>query len=139
MELAIRKSGGHIIFHGVAMKPGMPTLFAVKEKTLIMGLSGNPFAAAVPFELFLRPILSRMTSNPMLEPKGAVAQTENDFPKCSTTRRFIRAYCQNGIVDMPREQSNGQMRSMIGCNCLIDVPAGTGTLHRGDSVNIIWL
>lgn len=29
-----------------------------------------------------------------------------------------------------------QMRSTVGCNCLIDLPAGSGTVLRGDSVNV---
>lgn len=45
-----------MVFHGVAMKPGMPTLLARRGGRVILSLSGNPFAAAVAFELFGRPI-----------------------------------------------------------------------------------
>jgi len=40
---------------------------------------------------------------------------------------------------MPEEQSNGQMRSMIGCNCLVDVPAKTGAIDAGETVDIVWI
>ena len=48
-----RKFGAEIVFHGISMKPGMPTLLAVRGRTLLLGLSGNPFSAAVPFGLLL--------------------------------------------------------------------------------------
>lgn len=41
-----------IIFHGVAIAPGKPTILARAGKTAIMGLPGNPAAAAVVFSLF---------------------------------------------------------------------------------------
>jgi molybdopterin molybdotransferase len=41
-----------IIFHGVAIAPGKPTILARAGDTAIMGLPGNPAAAAVVFSLF---------------------------------------------------------------------------------------
>lgn len=41
-----------IVFHGVAIAPGKPTILARAGKTAIMGLPGNPAAAAVVFSLF---------------------------------------------------------------------------------------
>lgn len=35
--------------------------------------------------------------------------------------------------------SSGSLATMIGCNCLIDIPAGTGPLHGGDRVEVILL
>jgi molybdopterin molybdotransferase len=41
-----------IVFHGVAIAPGKPTILARAHNTAIMGLPGNPAAAAVVFSLF---------------------------------------------------------------------------------------
>ncbi len=139
MEQAARAAGAEVIFHGIAMKPGMPTLFAVLGGARLLGLSGNPFSAAVPFELLLRPMLARMTEAPELELRADAAVAAQGFGKASPTRRFLRAFCKQGQVYPPEAQSNGQMRSMIGCNCLIDVPAGSGTICPGDRVRILWL
>lgn len=57
-EEALLSIGAKILFHGIAMKPGMPTLAAEKDGVLFIGLSGNPFSAAIPFEMFVREILS---------------------------------------------------------------------------------
>ena len=138
-DLALRQFGADILFHGIAMKPGMPTLFAKRGDLLILGLSGNPFSAAVPFELLFRLILSRMVEDPSLAPRRETATAGSDFLKRSPSQRFLRAVCENGVVAMPTEQSNGQIRSMVGCNCLVDVPAGTAAVHTGDEVSIIWL
>ena len=138
-EAALEAVGAKIVFHGMAMKPGMPTLFAVKDDTLFLGLSGNPFSAAVPFELLLRPMLGRMTENTELYLKRESVIAGNDFPKRSPSRRFVRSCCKDGVVAVPGKQGNGQMRSMIGCNCLIDIPAGSDVIRQGERVEIVWL
>ncbi len=45
---------------GVAMKPGKPLAFGVRNGTLVFGLPGNPVSAMVSFELFVRPALLRL-------------------------------------------------------------------------------
>lgn len=139
LEQAAKAAGAEVVFHGITIKPGMPTLFAALGDARLLGLSGNPFSAAVPFELLLRPMLAKMTEDPTLELRADTATAAQEFGKSSPTRRFLRAFCEQGRVFPPAAQSNGQMRSMIGCNCLIDVPAGSGMIHPGDPVNILWL
>lgn len=138
VEAALKTLGAEVVFHGVAMKPGMPTLLAAWNGALILGLSGNPFSAAVPFELLLRPMLAKLTGDPSLEMRRARGVAANDFGKPSPTRRFLRARVCGQSVSMPAAQSNGQMRSMVGCNCLIDVPGGSGAVRKGDTVEL-WL
>ena len=84
-------------------------------------------------------MLSRMVEDPSLAPRREMARAGSDFLKRSPSQRFLRAICENGVVAMPTEQSNGQIRSMVGCNCLVDVPAGTAAVHAGDEISIIWL
>lgn len=139
VESAVTAFGAQVVFHGIDVKPGMPTLFAEKDGLLILGLSGNPFSAAVPFELLLRPMLAKMTQDRSAAPRRGTARAANVFSKSSKVRRFLRAYSEDGRVFMPNEQSNGQMRSMIGCNCLVDVPAGSDQIPEGAQVDILWL
>lgn len=139
LEQAVKAAGAEVIFHGIDIKPGMPTLFAVLGNARLLGLSGNPFSAVVPFELLLRPMLAEMTGDPEPLLRADTAIAAQGFDKASPSRRFLRAFCKQGRVYPPAAQSNGQMRSMIGYNCLIDVPAGSGAIRPGDPVRILWL
>lgn len=139
VEAAAQLFGAEIIFHGIAMKPGMPTLFAARGNTLLLGLSGNPFSAAVPFELLIRALLSRMTGDPQYQLKRLKAVTANGFSKPSPSRRFLRGIYRDGSVILPEKQANGQMRSMIGCNCLADIPGGSGPVLPGTTVDIFLI
>lgn len=138
MEPALTAWGAEVVFHGVAMKPGMPTLLARRGGTVVLALSGNPFAAAVAFELFARPVLGRMTEAPGLEMERTTALAAADFQKPGgAVRRYLRGRLERGTVTVPGAQRNGQMRSMVGCNCLVELPGGA--MRQGDRVDILIL
>ena len=134
-----KKLGAETVFHGVDMKPGMPAALAVLNGTPILALSGNPFACAVTFELLGRSALAKLSSDPSLAPEKTRGVLVKTWEKRRPCRRFLRAVCENGVVSFPPEQQNGQMRSMIGCNCLAELPAGEGTLPSGTQVEVFML
>lgn len=49
--------GCQALFHGVAMRPGKPVLFARRGRTLVFGLPGNPVSTAAAFDLLVLPAL----------------------------------------------------------------------------------
>ncbi len=51
---------GHMLFHGIAMKPGKPTMFAMLGNTPVFGLPGHPAAAFLSAHLFVRPLIAHM-------------------------------------------------------------------------------
>ena len=138
-EEALLSIGAEILFHGIAIKPGMPTLAAEKDGVLFIGLSGNPFSAAIPFEMFVREILSLKMGDPDLKLRREALTAVTGFSKNSRRRRFLRGKAEGKEVWLPDQQANGQMRSMVGCNCLIEIPAGSGPVKAGDKVEVLWL
>jgi len=127
------------IFHRVNMKPGTPALFSKYEDVPILSLSGNPFAAAATFELLARPLLAAMTEEHWLFLQQVEAVMQTAFEKPSAGRRLIRGHCEEGKVYIPGEHSSSVLSTMLGCNCLIDIPAGSGPVPAGETVQILLL
>lgn len=140
MHEALSLAGAQRIFWRVQIKPGMPTLFSVYEDTPILSLSGNPFGVAVVTELLARPMIQKMTQDDslrLMRVQGAMAE---DFGKTSKMRRFVRAIWNQGAFSLPNGlHSNGVLASMIGCNCLLDIPAGAPEIKAGDQTEAILL
>jgi len=62
VEQAVVASGATVHVHGVAMKPGKPTLYAAATANRhIFGLPGNPLAALVCMHEFVLPALERLS------------------------------------------------------------------------------
>ncbi len=127
------------IFWRVLLKPGSPVMFSKWHGKPILSLSGNPFAAAATFELFGRALIHFMAGDASYLPKKMTGILENEFDKSSKGRRFIRGRFEDGKVWLPNAHESGIMSSFVGCNCLVDIPAGTPALQSGNEVNLILL
>ncbi len=131
--------GAEQIFTRTQVKPGTPAIFSIAMGKPVLALSGNPFAAAATFELFGRPILAKLSGDPRLGVKRITAILRGGFRKASPGRRYVRAIYADGEVTLPAGHSSGQLRSMVGCNCLVDIPAGSGPLTDGQAVAVVLL
>jgi molybdopterin molybdotransferase len=60
VEEILVETGLEVIFSGVAVRPGKPTVFARRGDKIVFGLPGNPISTFVSFELFVRPALERI-------------------------------------------------------------------------------
>ncbi|MDO4307167.1 MAG: molybdopterin molybdotransferase MoeA [Eubacteriales bacterium] len=128
------------LFWRVAIKPGMPTLCAMYEGKLLICLSGNPYGAAVNLELLVRPVLAEMSGRGDLRLQRKQAVSRSEFPKKSPVLRYVRAYYEDGMVRKADGlNDSGILSNMCGCNCLIEIPAGTEALKEGDTVWVVML
>ncbi|MEW6192432.1 MAG: gephyrin-like molybdotransferase Glp [Bacillota bacterium] len=57
LEAVSSLPGALVLFHGLAVKPGKPTVGAVADGKAVFGLPGHPVSALVVFEFLVRPLL----------------------------------------------------------------------------------
>lgn len=127
------------IFWGIAIKPGMPTLVGELDGKLLLCLSGNPYGAIANLHLLVRPAIAAMSRRTDLDMIHLSGQLLCSYEKASPVRRFIRAFYNQGKVSIGRNNDSGLLGTLVGCNCLIDVPAGTDLLKAGQSVRVMLL
>ena len=131
--------GGEILFHGIDVKPGMPSMLSRAGGTLILSLSGNPYSCACIFELIGRPMIAAMLGKRCARDRVLQIPAADPYDKKSPVRRILRGYFDGMRVHFSSRQRNGQMAAGIGCNCLIDIPAGNEGIREGDIVRIVLL
>lgn len=139
MAAVARRIAGSLIFRGVGVKPGAPALAAEKDSKLLICLSGNPFAAVSTFELLAAPVICKLAGRKNPLPLRSRAVTQDAFKKESIGRRFIRARLTGCEVAIPESHASGVLGSLIGCNCLIDIPAGSPAIQKGAEVDVVLL
>ena len=136
---ALECMGAEKVFWRIRLQPGMPTIFSVYGRTLILSLSGNPFGAMANLELLVRPMLEAMTGSERFSMEKREGILTGEFPKKSRVRRFVRAVYREGEVSFPEGiYSSGAIGTLRGCNCLLDIPAGTDPIKKGEKVTV-WL
>jgi molybdopterin molybdotransferase len=56
----LKKNGIKLLFEKIALKPGKPTVFGMRDDLYCFGIPGNPVATFVVFELLIKPFLYKM-------------------------------------------------------------------------------
>lgn len=128
---------GKELFWRVDLKPGAPTLAFIFENVLVICLTGNPYGAAVNFELLIRPVVKKLTGNPRWQSRRRRCILGNDSPKHGGVRRFLRGYVREdageAVQILAGSHASGTLSSMSSCNCLVEI-AENGSGKAGESV-----
>ncbi|MGG3998381.1 MULTISPECIES: gephyrin-like molybdotransferase Glp [Anoxybacillus] len=135
--------GAQLLFNKVAMRPGSVTSAAVFEKKMLFGLSGNPSACYVGFELFARPFIKAMLGQSKRYLTRAQAVLQKDFLKPNPFTRFVRASVshQDGMLHVEpvgKDKSN-IVSSLAQANALLVLPGGTRGFQAGSRVDVLLL
>jgi len=135
----IEELGGEILFWKVNMKPGKPVAFAVVGGKPVFALPGNPVAAMVAFEQFVRPaLLKAMGHRRILRPvvKATLLEgVENRGKRPHLVRGLVELRNGRYWVATTGNQSSGRLASLTGGNGLI-VLAPEVTLPCGREVDV---
>lgn len=137
------KLGATLLFNKIAMRPGSVTSGALLNEKVIFGLSGNPSACYVGFELFVRPYLKAMLGQENIYLKKAQAILEKDFLKANPFTRFVRAKTtfdgnELHVEPVGKDKSN-IVSSLIDANCFIVLPGGSRGFEKGLKVDILLI
>jgi len=130
-------------FWGVKAKPGWPLTFGVCGETLVFGVPGNPVAAMVSFELFIRPALHAMQARRDLF-RPCVRATSRDALKATKERVELtrcRLFREGGGFSFARagSQGSGVLHSMALADGLALVPAGHPGSEPGAEFGVLLL
>ncbi|WP_298432072.1 gephyrin-like molybdotransferase Glp [Geobacter sp.] len=136
---ALLDLGGEIRFWKVAMKPGKPVAFAMVRGKPVFALPGNPVAAMVAFEQFVRPaLLTLMGHTQILRPvvRGVLTEpVRNRGERPHLVRVAVRLAEGRYQVAATGEQGSARLSSLTSGNGLVKLPPDTA-LAAGSEVEV---
>lgn len=131
---ALLDIGATVHFHGLAVKPGKPTLFATFEETLIFGLPGNPVSTAAQFEFFIAPAI-RALGGLAYEPREAQLPLSEPFRRTNADRHeFLPGKYRDGKVHRIIYRGSGHLSALAEADLLFRIDRGVTDVARGEMV-----
>lgn len=123
------KLGVTLYFDKTSIKPGKPTLFGTCGEKVVFGLAGNPVAALVTFEQYVRLALYKMMGLSAKLPSRFSGILKEGVDGDNSRLSLIRgvAVYENGKfwVRPAGVQTSSRLKGMAEANCLIIMPAGS--------------
>jgi molybdopterin molybdotransferase len=139
---ALLELGGSMLFDGVNIKPGKPFGMGMIQGRPVFSLPGNPVAAMVIFELFVRPmVLKGMGRQKIFRPCVQAVLAEPARNKGSRPH-FVGAVLENSShgwsVSLTGNQSSGRISSLTLASGLA-LLAPERSYQAGDTVTVLVL
>jgi molybdopterin molybdotransferase len=129
---------GTVLFHGVQVKPGKPTLFGVVAETPVFGMPGYPTSCLSNAHLFLIPALRQLARLPPQREERVTARLSERVVSSSGRTQFLTVQVREGVA-YPVFRHSGAITSMAEADGYIVLPTNVDVLEKDDEVTVILL
>ena len=127
---------GEIWCHGLAIKPGKPTLLAECGGVPLIGLPGNPLSALVVFRLVGVPLLWRLAGCPEPPPEPSIpARLARDLASMAGRLDVVQVSLHDGLAE-PLFGPSALLSVLTRADGYVVVPEPATGLQGGSAVQV---
>ena len=126
---------GEILFHGIQIKPGKPTIFAILDGKPLFGMPGYPTSCLINTYLFILPVLRKMAHLPLRRGETVEAKLGRRVPGSVGRRQFLTVKVENGEA-VPVFKESGAITTVAEADGYIEIAENIDLLEKGEPVTV---
>ena len=133
----LRRNNVDLLFEGIAVKPGKPSVFGVSEDLYCFGLPGNPMSTFVQFEILIKPFLYKLMGCERMG-ENVRMPLDKSVERRNTERQawFPVAITAAGTVKLIEYHGSAHISSLCPADGLISIDVGVAWLEKGTVVPV---
>ncbi len=135
LMLDLLQKYGEVVFHGIAVKPGKPTIFGRLRGKPLLGMPGNPTSCLSNAYLLLAPLLRLIARLPEYKPHTVRVPLSRRIVSTTGRHQFYTVRVVDGAA-MPAFKASGDITSMSQADGYIEIPAQTDIVEAGELVDV---
>ncbi len=134
-----------VLFHGINLKPGKPTIGAVIGGIPVMGLPGHPAAVTVCFELFVEPLIRLLSGERrrgFSEKASITAKLAKNISSTQGREEHVRVRLEERDGELwaiPILGKSGLIRTLVLADGKIIIPSHLRGIESGQEVEVYRL
>ena len=133
--LDVLQKSGEVLFHGIAVKPGKPTVFGRVNGRPVLGMPGYPTSCLSNAYMLLIPMLRQLARLPAYVPRTARMPLSRRIVSTTGRHQFYTVRVEDGRA-MPAFKASGDITSMSLADGYIEIPAHTDIVEGGELVEV---
>lgn len=136
---AILKLGGEVLFHGINIKPGKPTIFGRLFGKPIFGLPGHPVSCAMVTIRFVVPLLKRMAGEDADTPTALTGVLARNIPSSYGIEEYVRVRVlkkDDAWLVEPVFAKSSVISSLTVAHGYVIIPEGLEGLEKDERVEV---
>lgn len=128
-------ASGEVLFHGIAVKPGKPTVFGRIGSTPFLGMPGYPTSCLSNAYMLLVPLLRRMARLPEYRPQAVRVPLSRRIVSTTGRHQFYTVRIEDGAA-VPAFKASGDITSMSRADGYIEILPQTDIVEAGEMVEV---
>ncbi len=131
-----------ILFDGLKIKPGKPTIFGKIDNTFVLNLPGNPLASSLIFELFGKVIIQKLNNSKDLHQAYIYGKLKTSLEVKGGRITVLPGYFDGEYFTISNKRSPGMVSTLASCNCMIIINEDISFIKENAKVKILpisWL
>jgi len=124
-----------VLFHGIAVKPGKPTVFGLVGRTPVFGMPGYPTSCLSNVYMLLVPTLRRIAHLPPHTPRTVSVPSAQRVVSTTGRHQFYTVRVVDGEA-VPAFKASGDITSMSRADGYIEIPPQTDIVEKGEFVEV---
>jgi molybdopterin molybdotransferase len=133
--LDVIEARGEVVFHGIAVKPGKPTVFGRVDGKPVLGMPGYPTSCLSNAYMLLAPMLRVMAHLPPWTPQIVSLPLARRVVSTTGRHQFYTVRIRDGRAE-PAFKASGDITSMAAADGYIEIPAQTDVVEAGEVVDV---
>jgi molybdenum cofactor synthesis domain-containing protein len=126
---------GKVIFHGVQIKPGKPTIFGVIGKVPVFGMPGYPTSCLTNGYVFLLPAARKMARLPPKRDVTRAVPMAKKYAADIGRHQFLTVKIKDGEAHVVFKES-GTITSIANADGWIEIPPNVDIVEKGTMVDV---
>ncbi|MEN6622539.1 MAG: gephyrin-like molybdotransferase Glp [Smithella sp.] len=135
----LKANGVNLLFDRVAMQPGKPLTFGIKDKTAIFAFPGNPVSTFFPFEIMAKPFIYKLMGHDYIPRTYSLTTGTNFKRKLSDRKAFVPVRIENGKVYPVEFHSSAHINALCYTDGIISFPIGVLEIKEQQIVKVMLL
>jgi molybdenum cofactor synthesis domain-containing protein len=126
---------GEVRFHGIAVKPGKPTLFGLIGGKSVFGMSGYPTSCLVNAYVLVVPLLRALANLPPYVPRRVSLPLASRVASAPGRHQFLTVRITDSQA-VPVFKASGDITSMSQADGYVEIPAAVESVDKGEIVEV---
>lgn len=135
----LKANGVKILFDKVAMQPGKPLTFGVKDRIAVFAFPGNPVSTFLPFEIMAKPFIYKLMGYDYLPRTYSLITGEAFIRKRADRKTFVPVKIENGRVFPIEFHGSAHISALCAAEGFVSFPIGVLEIKKDEKIEVISL
>ncbi len=130
---------GEVFVHGIATKPGKPTILGTIEGKPVIGIPGYPVSAYFVFETFVKPIIQKFLRQKMIPRRKVEAIASKQMISSLQHKEYVRiklGRVGERLIATPLSRGAGVTMSLVRADGVFFIPQNSEGVEAGETIEV---